>query len=133
MSRLLIDTDVFSFLFKSDTRAEAYRSEIANRSLYLSFMSVAEIKCWAIQRRWGPDRLARLDSTLRRYVVIPFDIALTDEWARITAQRASIGRPIGCGDCWIAATAVLHGLPLATNNAAHFSGIRGLTLITGNR
>ncbi len=133
MSRLLVDTDVFSFLFKGDTRADAYRSDIANRSLCLSFMTVAEIKCWAIQRRWGPDRLARLDTTLRRYVVVPFESALTDEWARITAHRASIGRPIGCGDCWIAATAVLHAIPLATNNASHFSDIAGLTLITAKR
>jgi len=46
------------------------------------------------------------------------------------AQRK--GRPVGCADAWIAATALLHGVPLITHNAHHYSAVEGLEVITEN-
>ena len=47
MSRgVLLDTDVFSFLFKEDSRAAPYRKDVSGRSTYLSFMTVAELHDW---------------------------------------------------------------------------------------
>lgn len=130
MADVLIDTDVFSFFFKRDSRAQHYTPLLRDLTPCLCFMSVAEIKRWAIQRKWGTARRAALAEALRHYVILPFDAALTDAWAEIAAQRASAGKPIGCGDCWIAATAVRHGLPLITHNGAHYSGISGLSVVT---
>lgn len=93
-------------------------------------MSVAEIKRWAIQRRWGMPRRAALTQALRHYVIVPFDASLTDTWAEIAAHRAGIGKPISCGDCWIAATAIRHDLPLITHNASHYADIPGLNVMT---
>lgn len=98
MSELLLDTDVFSCAFKRDSRAEAYAPLLRGATLCLSFMSVAEIKRWAIQRRWGSPRIAALNEALRHYIVVPFDAAITDTWAEIAAQRSKLGKPIGCGD-----------------------------------
>jgi predicted nucleic acid-binding protein len=130
MTDVLIDTDVFSFLFKRDTRAAAYAAVLNERSPCLCFMSVAEIKRWALQRRWGPARREALDAALRHYVILPFDAALTDTWARIAAHRSSLGKPIECGDCWIAATAVRHRISLVTHNAGHYAAIPDLEVIT---
>jgi predicted nucleic acid-binding protein len=41
------------------------------------------------------------------------------------------GRPIQVADAWIAATALLYGIPLVTHNPADFAGVDGLRLITG--
>jgi len=130
MADALVDTDVFSFLFKGDSRAAGYAALLKGRSPCLCFMSVAEIKRWAIQRRWGTPRRETLTSALRHYVILPFDAALTDQWAEIAAHRASLGRPIECGDCWIAATAVRHGISLITHNASHYTDIPRLTVVT---
>ncbi len=130
MDDVLLDTDVFSFLFKRDSRAGMYAPLLQGRSPCLCFMSVAEIKRWAIQRGWGSPRRAALTETLRHYVILPFDAALTDVWAEIAAQRSKAGKPIGCGDCWIAATAIRHGLPLITHNASHYADIAGLNVVT---
>jgi tRNA(fMet)-specific endonuclease VapC len=70
---VVVDTDVVSFLFKGDTRAEIYRQHLQGKTLAVSFMTVAELYQWAYVRNWGERRLARLEDKLRSYVVVPFD------------------------------------------------------------
>ncbi len=41
--RLVVDTDVISFLFKRDTRAKLYEPHLSGRQLVISFMTVAEL------------------------------------------------------------------------------------------
>jgi tRNA(fMet)-specific endonuclease VapC len=52
--------------------------------------------------------------------------------AELWADLAGRGRVIGAHDLWIAATAVAHGMPLATGNAGEFRRVRGLRLIAHN-
>jgi len=130
MDSVLIDTDVFSFLFKGDTRGQRYTAHLAERRLCVSFMSVAELHSWAIIRGWGASRRRALASTLNQFVVLPYDAQLTLRWAEINAARSKLGKPIGCGDCWIAATALRFGLPLVTHNARDYRDIAGLTAIS---
>jgi predicted nucleic acid-binding protein len=127
---ILLDTDVFSFVFRGDTRGAFYESELRGRTACLSFMSVAELKRWAIRRNWGRSRRESLARSIRGCTVLGFDDRLTDLWAEVTAHRERLGRPIACGDCWIAATALAHGMPLATHNAADFADIPDLVLVT---
>lgn len=50
---MVVDTDVVSYLFKRDSRAEAYRPHLTGRLLVVSFMTVAELDRWALERDWG--------------------------------------------------------------------------------
>lgn len=56
MSRVVVDTDVVSFLFKNHPISRLYDAELAGRILVLSFMTVAELDRWAIQSKWGESR-----------------------------------------------------------------------------
>lgn len=127
---IILDTDVVSFLFKGDTRAEAYRPYLSSRTLALSFMTVAELYRWAFARNWGAERISQLETQLANYVIVPYDRDLCWQWAKICAERQRLGKPISVQDAWIAATAVLHGCSLATHNAGDYAGIAGLTIIT---
>jgi tRNA(fMet)-specific endonuclease VapC len=127
---VIIDTDVVSFLFKGDTRAQAYRQHLQGKTLALSFMTVAELYQWAYSRNWGEQRLARLEERLRSYVVVPYDDALCKQWAMICVGRQHLGRPISVQDAWVAATALRHGCPLVTHNRDDFADIAGLTVIS---
>lgn len=49
----VIDTDIISYLFRRDTRAEIYRPYLAGADVAVSFMTVAELNRWALQRGWG--------------------------------------------------------------------------------
>lgn len=129
MEAVLVDTDVFSFLLKGDSRRRQYESFLDKRRLCMSFMSLAELKRWALQRNWGSATRRKLEEALRHYVIVPFDATLADTWAQIAVARQRLGRPIECGDCWIAATAVRHGIPLVTHNARHYSEIPNLKIL----
>jgi predicted nucleic acid-binding protein len=48
-----------------------------------------------------------------------------DIWAQLTAR----GEVIGAHDLWIAATALAHGMGLATGNTREFKRIPGLRLV----
>jgi predicted nucleic acid-binding protein len=49
-----------------------------------------------------------------------------DIWADLSAR----GEAIGAHDLWIGATALAHGLGVATRNATHFQRIDGLRVVT---
>ena len=53
MSTAVVDTDVVSFLFKNHPFAHHYLPDLADRSLVISFMTVAELDRWVLEARWG--------------------------------------------------------------------------------
>jgi tRNA(fMet)-specific endonuclease VapC len=130
MPFVVLDTDVFSFFFKQDTRAGLYQSAIADAQLCVCFQTVAEIKLWALTRQWGTPRRQQLEEVIRHYIVFPYDALLAEQWARVTATRRSLGHPINCGDAWIAASALRHDATLLTHNGRDYAGIADLKLIS---
>lgn len=130
MNTVLVDTDVFSFILKGDSRATAYLALLQGNRLALSFMSVAELYQWAAIRNWGSQRVEQLEQTFANYLIIPVDIHLCRVWGNLRADRQKAGRTIASQDAWIAATALHYKLPLVTHNAGDFQEIQGLNLQT---
>jgi len=56
MNAAIVDTDVVSLLFKGDRRALAYRPHITDRLLGISFMTLAELERWSLERSRGQRR-----------------------------------------------------------------------------
>ena len=67
MSRILLDTNIVSYLFKNDTRAFLYRNDLDNSVPYISIISKAELLRWPILRAWGRTRINRFKTTLQLY------------------------------------------------------------------
>lgn len=130
MRPVVLDTDVFSFIFKRDTRAALYAPHLDDAQPCLSFQTVAELRYWALVRRWGEPRQRSLDASLARYILFPYDDAMSRHWAEVTAHRRRLGRPIECGDAWIAAAALRHRILLITHNARDYENIPGLKLLS---
>lgn len=127
---LVVDTDVVSFLYKRDTRAELYRLHLTDPPFIISFMTLAELRSWMHHRNWGAARRRRLERYLERYQLIYATDALCERWAEATHSARRHGRPIGAADAWIAATALLQNVPLVTHNRTHYIGVEGLTIIS---
>lgn len=121
----LLDTDVVSELRKRkcDANVAAWIEPISPTDLYLSTMTVVEI-ARGIERRTHDDpAFARdlaiwLDTTLRVYGdrVLPLTVNIARRWGRISAHVGNKNLDLG-----IAATALEHGLTVATRNVAHFA------------
>lgn len=130
MAYLVLDTDVWSFLHKGDTRAEQYRLYLQGHTLCISFQTVAELYRWALTKNWGQRRVQQLELAPRDFVVLPYDNAVAMAWAKICTEREKAGQPIGAQDAWVAACAIRHNCPLVTHNAADYIAISDLQVIT---
>lgn len=128
MSTLLLDTDVFSYLFKNHALADHYRPHVKGHTLAISFMTVAELFQGAFRAEWGMKQTERLESRIASYVVVPSSNAISKRWGEVRFIRRA--QPISSEDAWIAAAALQEDWPLVTHNARDFHGIPGLTIIT---
>jgi predicted nucleic acid-binding protein len=92
MNHVVVDTDVVSFLFKNHPIGNRYDPELAGRLPLISFMTVAELERWAIQRNWNAQRLQWLHLHLRRYTVVPSSPDLCRAWAEVTVAAKAAHR-----------------------------------------
>lgn len=128
---MLIDTDIVSFFYKRDTRAKLYEPHVKGQTLFISFITVAELYRWPFERNWGDAKKQELKEYLKNYTVLPYDDALAWTWAELVG-RTCRDRPIALHDSWIAATALRHGLTVITHNRKHFEHVPGLTIISAS-
>ena len=132
--RVLLDTDVFSYLLKgAGDNAERYRKHVAGRIVALSFVTVGEIYSGLFKKGASHAVFDRIEARLHAgVVIIPYNLDICIAYGRLSLEKTAEGsdRTIAPNDRWIAACALHHQLPLVTNNARHFEGISGLTVIT---
>lgn len=127
---LLIDTDVVSFTYKKDSRAELYEPYLKKDFLIISFMTLAELNFWTLSNNWGEKRKANFAEFLKDYLVIYPDDKLCEIWAEIMSDARKKGRPIDTADAWIASAALLFDIPVVTHNRKHFERVENLQIIS---
>ena len=130
---IVVDTDVLSFSFKEDTRADFYRPYLSGHQVIISFMTVAELGFWAHVHGWGATRREQLRRFLQPFTIIDSNEELCEWWSVICAGARRLGRPISAPDAWIAATALQFSVPLVTHNPSDFSNVPGLDIRTASR
>jgi tRNA(fMet)-specific endonuclease VapC len=130
-ARLVVDTDVASFIFKWHPEfAPRYLNIARGSELVLSFMTVAEMRQGALDANWGPRKRAVMEDYLADFSVLHSDGLLCSTWANVGNESARQGRPIGSADPWIAATALILQAPLVTNNAKDYRHLDNLHLVS---
>src|SRR5262245_29986092 len=117
MTSVVLDTDVVSFLFKNDTRAQSYLPHLRDRQWLISFMTEAELEQWALLSNWHEKRVEWLRIFIARFAIVPSSRDLILKWAEVMVTARRAGRRLETADAWIAATAVLYDPPLITHNA----------------
>ena len=78
----------------------------------------------------GPHDRDRWERSLRRFALLDVDSDVCWIYGRIFSHLRKNGLLIGTNDLWIAATAVVHGLPLVTRNDSHFGRVPELDVIS---
>jgi len=126
---LLFDSNILIHLAKDGSR-RLLTTVINpdNQKIFVSVVSIAELKSIALQNKWGVRKWEVINAILDEAVIIEINEGLTDTYAEIDAfsQRRSpsyasysFGTPrnMGKNDLWIASTAALLGLKLVTTDA----------------
>jgi predicted nucleic acid-binding protein len=95
-------------------------------SLYLSVLTIGELEK-GVARLPASVRRSRLQAWVRRDLVerfggrlLPIDTRTAARWGAVTGESEKRGRPLPVIDCLIAATALIHGLTVATRNVGDF-------------
>jgi tRNA(fMet)-specific endonuclease VapC len=130
MSRIVVDTDVASYIFNWHSLARQYADALRGSELILSFMTIAELRLGAISAGWGNRRRLLLEQFMQGFELVYADNDLCTVWARIRADHRAAGRALSPQDASIAATALALDAPLATNNRRDFEHIRKLRLLS---
>ena len=92
-------------------------------------MTEAELERWILQAGWGPERVSRFRTYIKRFVSVPSSRDLIVRWAEVMVVARSLGRRIEVADAWVAATALLYDAPLVTNNPGDYRGVAGIGLL----
>ena len=129
MNQIVVDTDIASYLFNWHSSAQQYVDALRGSELYLSFMSIAELRMGAISAGWGSRRRELLERFIKGFDIVYADDNLCTLWARIRADARAAGRPMSPQDAWIAATALGIDAPLATNNRRDFENVTDLRFL----
>ena len=66
----------------------------------------------------------------RPYPILPWSGDVSWQYGEIYRALAAKGQLIGANDMWIAATALVHGMGVVTNNEDEFGRVPGLTVVS---
>jgi tRNA(fMet)-specific endonuclease VapC len=127
---VLIDTDLLVDLERGVGAAEVDRL-LGEDERAISVITVSEL-LHGVHRATGARRARRrafVEHLLAGLQAIPITEPVARVHAEIWAQLAERGQSIGAHDLWIAATAIAHGLALATGNATEFRRVPGLRVL----
>jgi predicted nucleic acid-binding protein len=130
---LLIDTSV---LVSAERGEEGYEQALPederDQEHSISVITVSEL-LHGVHGATGEVRRARrrafVEGMLARFEPIPIVFEVARIHAEIWAELEAAGEIIGVHDLWIAATALTHGLQVATSNAREFERVPGLSVL----
>lgn len=125
---IILDTNVISELTVEtpNEHVTAWLDEQAAETLYLSAVTVGELR-YGIATMPAGRRRDEYSDWLENHTVpafagriLAYDLAVTEEYARLMARARNAGRAIAIADGMIAATAAAVGFPVATRDLSPF-------------
>jgi predicted nucleic acid-binding protein len=125
---ILLDTNVISepMRQKPNTQVAAWIDEQAVETLYISAITVAELRFGVATLPVGKRKDILQDSLERRILplffsrILAFDFEASGEYAKLMAKTRSEGLALGLADSYIAAIAAAHGMLVATRDTSPF-------------
>jgi len=124
----LIDTDTVSAHLRGHAHATSRFAQYSGR-LYLSTVTLAELKTWLYRSNTPIKYRTGLQALLRDARVLPVDDAVADQFGVVGAGLLDQGITVATPDLLIAATALVHGFTVVTHNVSDFSSVPGLAVL----
>jgi toxin FitB len=128
---ILVDTNVISEIWRPERSLTVQKWLDTQQSgrLFISAITMGELYLGALRIADGRRKtnlltmISELESGSFAGQILDFDIRCSKAYGRVKFQRERIGRPVLAADAAIAATAITHGLSLATRNIRDFEGL----------
>ena len=126
---VLIDTSV---LVNAERRGRSLEGVVGEQDRAISVITASELLHGV--HRGGNDHIRARRHAFVEFLIssiepLPITTSIARAHAEIWAGLERRGEVIGAHDMWIAATAVSHGMEIATANATEFERVPGLTVV----
>ena len=112
--KYLLDTNTIIYYLNKDH--DVNRKILANQDIFISVISVGELYYGANKSTRIYENTAIYDDYLKTIDIILIDSNIAKNYAKIKAELKKIGYPIPDNDIWIAATAMVYDLIIATRD-----------------
>jgi len=99
----------------------------------ISVVTFAELQAGVLAARDVDSRAARLATldTTADMAILPIDVDVAAAWARLRVHLLEANRRLNVNDSWIAATAIVHRIPVVTQDGDFdpLDGVAGLQIV----
>lgn len=129
---MIVDTSYVIDQFRQDPAAVAKDRELSRNGVPLSLpsMVVQELFVGVSRATNSTGEEQRVRAILRSHPIIPMDARVAERAGTLIGDLRNQGTALSVGDASVAATALVEGEPLLTNDVTDFSPVPGLTLET---
>jgi tRNA(fMet)-specific endonuclease VapC len=124
----LIDTDTASAHLRNN-RTVTGRFLQYTGQLYISTVTLAELKSWVYRKKTPAKYRRGLSDMLRDFHILDVDDIVAEQAGVAGAELFDRGAPVATPDLLIGATALAHDLTVVTHNAQDFVIIPGLRVV----
>jgi tRNA(fMet)-specific endonuclease VapC len=125
-SLVALDTNIVVALLNGDPTISSWLASFS--TLCISMPVAGELLFGALNSTRAAENLDRVQKLLDRSRALETTLQTARLYAEVRLALKRKARPIPENDIWIAASAIEHGLPLATRDA-HFNQVNGVTLL----
>ena len=127
----MLDTDICVYVAKQRHYPQvlARFNRLRFGDVGMSIVSYGELRFGAQKSERPNEAIRQLSTFLEAVPVLAMEPATAEYYGRLRFELERQGKPIGTNDLWIAATAIVHGIPLVTNNTGEFTRISGLKVV----
>lgn len=126
---VLIDTSV---LVNAERRGQSLDQAVGDQDRAISVITASELLHGVHRAQSGAQRARRsafVEHVISAIEPLPVTTAIARAHAEIWAELENDGNLIGAHDLWIAATALSHGMAVATANTRDFGRVPGLSVV----
>ena len=120
---IALDTSAVIQLLNNERRAAHFLASVGD--VYIPAIAIGELLFGALNSGNPKINLPKYRSFLRNCRLIPVDDRVAEAYARTRLALKKLGKPIPDADLWIAASAIIASLPLATADR-HFDSLPDL-------
>ena len=129
MKQVAIDTDTVSYFFRSHQEISAKLDLHLNQ---FGFVCISVVTYYEVLNglyfKDARRQLAKFEEFIKLNKVLPLTDEIAKKSAEIYSQLRKTGQIIGHNDVMIAATAIINGMKMVSNNTNHFNRIDSLDL-----
>ena len=124
-SRVVVDTNIFiDYLRAKDKKNTDLYKIPSSKRIYISSVTLYELLMGATNEQKNKDVHLLTDDT----IILPFDEEVSIRASEIYHDLRKTNKMIEFRDIFIAATCLIHNLPIKTKNKEHFQRIKGLKI-----